>query len=95
MLRRLLDKVIDGEALGFMEVEDKIYLSIDEHGCRDQELVPTVTEIKQRKIVGILRDDRIATLKEFLSKIPRDKARGEVCIDMKERLRKAVEAAFP
>jgi hypothetical protein len=65
------------------------------HGFRHQELVLTVTEIKQRKVVGILRDDRITTLKEFLSKILRDKARGEVCIDMKERLRKAVEAVFP
>jgi transposase len=41
-----------------------------------------------------LRDDRIATLKKFLSNIPGDKVR-EVCIDMKDGLRKAVEAVFP
>ena len=40
--------------------------------------------------VGILRDDGIATLKVFLNKIPRDKGR-EVCIDMKEPLRKVSE----
>ncbi|MCL0036325.1 transposase [Dehalococcoidia bacterium] len=54
----------------------------------------TVTEVKQRKVLGILRDDRLATLKKFLSKIRRDKVR-EVCIDMKEGLRKAVETVFP
>jgi transposase len=37
--------------------------------------------VKQRRVVGILKDDRIATLEEFLSKILRDKVR-EVCIDM-------------
>jgi transposase len=93
-LRRLLEREIDEEALGFIRDEDEIYLGIDEHSFRHQELVHTVTEVKQRKVVGILRDDRIATLKEFLSKIPKDKVR-EVCIDMKEGLRKAVKAVFP
>jgi len=56
--------------------------------------VHTVTEVKQRRVLGILRDDRIATLKKFLGKIPGDKVR-KVCIDMKDGLRKAVEAVFP
>jgi len=56
--------------------------------------VYTVTEVKRRKGVGILRDDRIAPLKKFLSKIPRDKVQ-EVCIAIKDGLRKAVEAVFP
>ena len=67
---------------------------IDEHSFRHQELVYTVTEVKKRKVLGILRDDRIATLKKFLSKIPDDKVK-EVCIDMRESLRKAAEAVFP
>ena len=45
-------------------------------------------------MLGILRDDRILTLKKFLSKIPGDKVR-EVYIDMKKSLRKAVESIFP
>lgn len=93
-LRRLLEREIDEEALGFMRDEDEIYLGIDEHSFRHHDLVHTVTEIKQRKVVGILKDDRIATLKKFLCKIPRDKVK-EVCIDMKEGLRKAAEAVFP
>ena len=74
-LRRLLEREIDEEALGFIQDEDEIYLGIDEHSFRHQELVHTVTEVKQRKVLGILRDDRIATLKKFLSKIPGDKVR--------------------
>jgi hypothetical protein len=93
-LRRLLERETDVEALGFMRNEDQIYLGIDEHSFRHQELVHTVTEVKQRRVVGILKDDRIATLKEFLGKIPKDKVK-EVCIDMKEGLRKAAEAVFP
>jgi transposase len=45
-------------------------------------------------MLGILRDDRIATLRVFLKKIPSEKVK-EVCIDMKESLRKVVEAVFP
>ena len=44
--------------------------------------------------MGILRDDRIATLKDFLSKIPKDKVK-EVCIDMKDGLRREGEVLFP
>ncbi len=53
-----------------------------------------VTEVKKRRVLGILKDDRIATLKKFLDKIPKDKVR-EVCIDMKAALRKVAEALFP
>ena len=53
-----------------------------------------MTEVKKRRVLGVLGDDRIATLKGFLNKIPRDKVK-EVCIDMKESLRKAIEALFP
>jgi len=92
--RRLLEREIDEEALDFIQGEDEIFLGIDEHSFRHQELVHTVTEVKQRKVLGILRDDRIVTLKEFLTKIPKDKVK-EVCIDMKESLRKAAENLFP
>ena len=93
-VRRLLEREIDEEALGFIQGEDEIFLGIDEHSFRHQELVHTITEVKKRKVLGILRDDRIATLKKFLSKIPGDKVK-EVCIDMKEGLRKAAEELFP
>jgi len=44
-LRRLLEREIDEEALGFMQDEDQIFLGIDEHSFRHQDLVHTVTEI--------------------------------------------------
>jgi len=81
-LRHLLEREIDEEALGFIQGEDEIYLGIDEHSFRHHEMVYTVTEVKKRRVLGIPRDDRIATLKEFLSKIPEDKVK-EVCIDTK------------
>ncbi|MCL0046580.1 hypothetical protein M1N18_01195 [Dehalococcoidales bacterium] len=49
MLRWLLE--IDEETLGF--IQDEIYLGIDEHSFRHQELVQT--EVKQRRVLGILR----------------------------------------
>ena len=45
-------------------------------------------------MLKILKDDRIATLKDFLVRIPKDKVK-EVCIDMKEGLRKVAETVFP
>jgi len=63
-LRRLLERAIDEEALGFIRGEDEIYLGIDEHSFRHQELVHTVTEVQQRRVLGILRDD------SYLREIP-------------------------
>ena len=80
--------------LEFLGDKDEIHLGIDEHNFRQRELVYSVTEVMERRMLGILRDDRIDTLKRFLRKIPADKVK-EVCIDMKWGLRKAVEALFP
>lgn len=93
-LRRLLEREIDEEALAPIVEEDEVSLGIDEHSFKRQELVHMITEVKKRKVLGILRDDRMATLKDFLSKIPQGKVK-EVCIDMKEALRKVVELLFP
>ena len=93
-LRRLMEREIDEEALGLIQHEDEIHLGIDEHSFKHQEMVYTVTEVRAKRVLGILRDDRIATLKNFLTKIPGHRVK-EVCIDMKESLRKLVEAQYP
>lgn len=93
-LRRLLEREVSGEALSWLEGEEPISLGIDEHSFRHQDMVYTVTEVKKRRVLGILRDDRIASLKAFLSKLPRERVR-EVCIDMKEGLWKAAQGLFP
>jgi transposase len=93
-LRRLLEREIDEEALGLIKEEEELFLGIDEHSFRHQDMVHTVTEVKKRKVLGILRDDRIATLKMFLKNIPQERVK-ELCIDMKESLRKLAEQVFP
>jgi integrase len=47
--------------MGFIGEEMEGYLGIDEHGFKHQETVYTITEVKQRRALGILRDDHIAT----------------------------------
>ena len=93
-LRRLLEREIDEEALGFIKEEDELFLGIDEHSFRHQDMVHTVTEVRKRKVLGILRDDRIATLKMFSKNIPQERVK-ELCIGMKESLRKVAEEVFP
>ena len=65
-LRRLLEMEINQEALSRIAGKEEIYLGIDEHSFRHQELVHLVTEVKERQVLGILEDDRIATLEKFL-----------------------------
>jgi len=93
-LRRLLEREIDGEVSSSLPLEDEIFLGIDEHSFKHQELAHMITEVKKRQVLRIFKDDGSATLKDFLTRIPKDKVK-EVCIDMKESLRKVVEALFP
>jgi transposase len=93
-LRRLLERETDEEALRFINEGEEIFLGIDEHSFRRQDMVHTITEVKKKKMLGILRHDRIATVKIFLRKIPQEKVK-EICIDMKESLRKVAEEVYP
>ena len=93
-LRQLTEMEIGEEALGFVQHEDEIHLGIDELSLRYEEMLYNMTEVRAKRVLGILKDDRIATLKDFLTRIPKDKVK-EVCIDMKEGLRKVAEALFP
>jgi transposase len=93
-LRHLLEREIHGEDLDFIKKEEELFLGIDEHSFRHQDMVHTVTGVKKRKVLGILRDDRIATLKVFLKNIPQERVK-ELCIDMKESLRRVAEEVFP
>jgi len=85
---------IDEEALGFIGGEDEIFLGIDEHSFRHQQMVHTVTEVEKRRVLGILKDDRIATLKRFLSQIRGDKVK-EVCIDYEGGPKEGSRGAIP
>lgn len=74
-----------------------LYLGIDEHSFRGQNLVITVTEVKQKELIMILSDDRKRTLEEFLEGIPsfaKERIR-EVCIDMKAGWLEAIKEKLP
>jgi len=73
---------------------EKLHLGIDEHSFKHQEMVLIITDVKAKKVLEILKDDRLATLEAFLSEIPAHKVK-EVCIDMKEAFRKAANKLFP
>ena len=93
-LRRLLEREVNDEALSLVAGEGAIFLGIDEHSFRHQDMVFTVTEVKQRRVLAILKDDRIASLKGFLLQLPGGRVK-EVCIDMKGGLWKALQGLFP
>ena len=82
----LLRSVINGA--------EKLHLGIDEHSFKHQEMVLIITDVKAKKVLEVLKDDRLATLEAFLSEIPAHKVK-EVCIDMKEAFRKAASRLFP
>ncbi len=73
---------------------EELHLGIDEHSFRHQDMVIVVTDVKAKRVLGILKDDRLSTLEEFLKKIPSQRVK-EVCIDMKEGFRKLAQRLFP
>ena len=94
-LRRILDRGIDEEeVLECLNDWDELFLGIDGHSFRHQEMVNSVSEVKHHRLLTILPNDRKQTLKDFLRKLPVEKIR-EVCIDMNEGLRRAVQEVLP
>ena len=93
-LRRLLEREIDEEALVFMQHEDAINLGVDEYSLKCQEMTYNMAEVRTKRVLGILNEDRLVTLRKFLNKIPRENVK-EVYIDMEESLSKLVEALYP
>jgi len=62
---------MDEKSLGFIGGDEEKFFGIDERRFRRQKLVHTIIEVRKRRLLGDLGDDRIATLKDFLSRIPR------------------------
>jgi hypothetical protein len=48
----------------------KIFLGIDEHSFHGRDYVLVITEIKERKPLAILPDNKIETLKKRLKDLP-------------------------
>jgi transposase len=75
----------------------KVRLGINEHSFRGRDLVITVTNLKRRKVLAVLPDDRQATLRQFLVKIPESIKRKieEVFGDIKPAFIMVTEEELP
>lgn len=72
-------------------------IGIDEHSFRGRNLAITITDLGHHEVLDILRNDRQATLEQWLQNIPavaKDRIR-EVCIDLKVGYRNIVRTTLP
>ena len=72
-------------------------LGIDEHSFRGKNLIITVTDLSNKKLLAILKSDNQATLAQFIQEIPseyRDKI-DEVCTDLRSSYKPVIERMLP
>jgi len=55
-----------------MKSVEKIFLGIDEHSFHERDYVLVITEIKERKPLAVLPDNKIETLRKWLKSLPED-----------------------
>ena len=77
--------------------EGELILNVDEHSFRGRDLKITIGEIRNRKLLDVLKDDNQTTLIHYLKTLSgATKQRiSEVCIDMKHSYRVAIEQELP
>jgi transposase len=80
--------------INWEEQGEKFVLGIDEHSYRGRNLVLTATNITQKKLLMVGKDDRLATLAEFLQKADQKRI-SEVCIDMKRGYLNTIQRELP
>lgn len=94
-LRRiLLSFKFEEEIKDFLMKSKELYIGIDEHSFRHQDMVLIVTELKSKRLLAILENDRLSTLERFLKLIPKERVK-EFCIDMKIGYKKVIKRFFP
>ncbi|MBW6441206.1 transposase [Patescibacteria group bacterium] len=82
------------EDINWEKQGDNITLGIDEHSFRGKRMALTITNISQKKLLAIKKDDKIETVEKFLSQV--DKKRiSEVCIEMRIGFLNAVRRQLP
>lgn len=77
--------------------EGELVLNVDEHSFSGRDLKITIGEIRNKKVLAVLKDDRQETLRRYLQSLP-DEAKSrvkEVCIDMKPGYLAALEETLP
>jgi transposase len=55
-----------------MKSLEQIFLGIDEHSFHGRDYVLVITEIKERKPLAVLSDNKIETLKKWLKSLPNE-----------------------
>lgn len=75
----------------------ELVLNVDEHSFSGRDMKITIGEIRNKKILSVLKDDRQDTLRKYLKSLP-DEAKSrikEVCIDMKPAYLNVLEEILP
>ena len=88
---------ITKQGIKYMQWLDEIYLGIDEHSFRGMDMVMMITELKQRKVLAILDNTRVDTLKSWLDSLWPE-IRGKVkwlSTDMNKGYKGTVEWIIP
>jgi len=83
--------------VGICWPKEPFALGIDEHSFAGHDLVITVTDLTHHRVLAILKDDRQATLRQFLKSLPdgvKELITG-VCIDMRRSYFKVLEDELP
>lgn len=80
--------------INWEEQGEKFVLGIDEHSYRGRNLVLTATNITEKKLLMIGKDDKLITLAQFLKKADRKRI-SEVCIDMKRGYLNTIKKELP
>lgn len=96
-LGRILKERIDPFVGRWDDKEGIVSLGLDCHSFSGQKMLPTVTDITNHRLITILPDDKRATVKRFLSNIPKEKKKliKEVCIDMDTAYLSAIREELP
>lgn len=94
--KRTLERRLDPERITWPE-QGEISLGIDAHSFRGTRMVNTITDVRARRPLTVLPDNRQETIRRFLREIPGEvKPRiGEVCIDMETMLLMAAAKELP
>lgn len=75
----------------------ELFLNVDEHSFSGRDLKITVGEIRNKKVLAVLKDDRQETLRRYFKSMP-DEAKSrvkEACIDMKQSYLTVLKEVLP
>lgn len=72
ILHGLDPEAISKQWIELMKRLDKIFIGIDEHSFHGHDYVLVITEIKERKPLAVLKDNKLETLKKRLKALPED-----------------------